>query len=609
MSTAPNMTDRALACAERGFRVFPIYERNAGGACACGRACDSPCKHPRSPHGLTDATTDAATIRQWWQKWPEANIGIATGAGLLVLDVDGDSAAESLRELEREYGDLPPTATVRTGRPGGEHRYYQLPAGVAVRNASGKTLGKGLDVRGDGGYVCAPPSVHVTGRRYDRLPGCPRTMTEAPGWLLALLARRDEPPAAKTSPAAEAVTTVLARGRPSSRLAAAGEARLPCAVERLRTLPREPGNGRGDQFYGWSRWVGGAVGARLLDHTAALEELRAAARALGLPEAHQAWRSIENGLRDGAAEPMSEANLPDRPPEGFPRGASRDIPAVNWPARLGDAAYHGLAGELVGTIEPHTEADPAAILVSLLAAYGNVIGRGAGWKVGGTSHASNLYLLLVGPTSSGRKGTAGDEALRVFKMVDPEWVRTRVVNGLSSGEGLVWQVRDPIFKRRKAKKDEIPNLDDGWLEEIDDPGESDKRLFVVEAEFAQATKVMAREGNTLSPTLRRLWDTGDARSMVKTSPGKTTGALVSIAGHISAEELRRQLGDTEIANGFANRFMIVCSRRSKKLPFGGNLTDEELARFVPRFRDAIEPFLALPLPLCFLYFTDFRALT
>src|SRR5207248_678348 len=85
-----------------------------------------------------------------------------------------------------------------------------------------------------------------------------------------------------------------------------------------------------------------------------------------------------------------------------------------------------------------------------------------------------------------------------------------------------------------------------------------------------------------------LWDRGDARSMVKMSPGRTSGALVSITGHISAEELRRQLGDAEIANGFANRFAIVCSRRSKRLPFGGDLTDAELGKFTSRLREAIE---------------------
>lgn len=306
-----------------------------------------------------------------------------------------------------------------------------------------------------------------------------------------------------------------------------------------------------------------------------------------------AFRAAADGS-DSPVETASETDPADKTPSpGVSRAASpvfaaRGDGGASWPQPLRPEALHGLAGEIVTTIEPETEADPAAVLVSLLVAYGNVIGRSAGWKVGGTFHATNVNVLLVGPTSSGRKGTAGDEALRVFEQVDPEWCRRRVVSGLSSGEGLVWQVRDPITKRRKAKKDEIPNYPDGFVEEIDDPGEADKRLLVIEAEFSQALKVMQREGNTLSPTVRRLWDRGDAQSMVKMSPGKTTGALVSIAGHISAEELRRQLGDAEIANGFVNRFLIVCSRRSKRLPFGGNLSDAKLATFVPRLQAAVE---------------------
>jgi hypothetical protein len=168
MSGTTDKLDAALAYADRGFAVFPLTWRSSAGACSCGKPCASPCKHPLTAHGLKAATTDAATIRQWWVRWPHANIGVATGRRLLVLDVDGDDAAESLRQLEREHGELPATASVRTGRPGGEHRWYRLPDGIVVRNASGKTLGTGIDVRGDGGYVCAPPSVHYTGVRYER---------------------------------------------------------------------------------------------------------------------------------------------------------------------------------------------------------------------------------------------------------------------------------------------------------------------------------------------------------------------------------------------------------------------------------------------------------
>jgi hypothetical protein len=104
----------------------------------------------------------------------------------------------------------------------------------------------------------------------------------------------------------------------------------------------------------------------------------------------------------------------------------------------------------------------------------------------------------------------------------------------------------------------------------------DKRLLVVEAELSSPLKVMAREGNTLSATVRNAWDTGTLRSLTKNSPAKATNAHVGIIGHITKTELLRHLDATEFANGFANRFLYVCVRRSKVLPFGGNLDDEAL---------------------------------
>jgi hypothetical protein len=96
-----------------------------------------------------------------------------------------------------------------------------------------------------------------------------------------------------------------------------------------------------------------------------------------------------------------------------------------------------------------------------------------------------------------------------------------------------------------------------------DQGEPDKRLLVTEPEFASALRVMGRDGNTLSAIIREAWDTGDLNILNKNSPVKATDARVSIIGHVTHEELRRYLDRTELANGFANRFLWICVKRSK----------------------------------------------
>src|SRR5262249_31625989 len=119
-------------------------------------------------------------------------------------------------------------------------------------------------------------------------------------------------------------------------------------------------------------------------------------------------------------------------------------------------------------------------------------------------------------------------------------------------------------------------------------GVGDKRLMVVEGEFANVLKVMAREGNTLSPVIRSAWDNGDLRSMTKNSEARATGAHISIVGHVTNGELRQELTETESANGFGNRFLFAAVRRSKCLPEGGNIQDENMNDLVERLHDALE---------------------
>lgn len=282
-----------------------------------------------------------------------------------------------------------------------------------------------------------------------------------------------------------------------------------------------------------------------------------------------------------------EAAPPETPTE-YAR-PTREQSSSGWPPALASEAYHGAVGRVVRALEPHSEADPAALLVQLLAGFGNIIGRGPGFAVEGDFHATNLYVAIVGETAKARKGTSWSRVRQVLTLVDEEWAKGRVLGGLSSGEGLVHQVRDPIRSRRKAKGDELEDADDdGYVEAIEDAGEPDKRLMVVEGELAQPLKAMARPGNTLSVTLRNLWDTGKIGSLIRSSPARTSGALVSVVGHIVVDELRRELTSTEASNGFANRFLFVCARRARLLPDGGAVEPAELLPLAEELRAAVE---------------------
>jgi Bifunctional DNA primase/polymerase, N-terminal/Primase C terminal 1 (PriCT-1) len=162
------MLGTALALAARGMSVFP---------CVPGK------KEPACTHGCKAATTDTDTIRQWWRFEPNYNVAIATGAisGVFVVDIDGFEAETKLGRLEAEHG-MPLPPTVETITPRGRHLFFKMPQGP-VGNSAGR-IATGIDVRGAGGYVLAPPSVHPSGRRYEWSVDCAPKIAEAPTWLL-----------------------------------------------------------------------------------------------------------------------------------------------------------------------------------------------------------------------------------------------------------------------------------------------------------------------------------------------------------------------------------------------------------------------------------------
>lgn len=231
-------------------------------------------------------------------------------------------------------------------------------------------------------------------------------------------------------------------------------------------------------------------------------------------------------------------------------------------AVLAPEGLYGLAGEIVTTVDPYTEADPVAVLSTLLAGIGNIIGRGPHFRVEYTNHYLKQFFALVGDTSKGRKGQSWSTPRYIFKQLDELWVKDKVTSGLSSGEGLIYAVRDPIIQRQAIKeKGRVVDYQDV----ITDQGVEDKRLFLIEEELSQALKVMSREGNILSAIIRQAWDSGDLHPLTKNNPIKATAAHISIVGHITRDELLRHLDETERANGFANRFIWFLVRRSKAI--------------------------------------------
>ncbi len=537
----------ALAYAERGWLVVPLHNPKQG-VCSCRKkGCSSLGKHPRTEHGPKDGSKDPNQIALWWEKWPDANLGILTGqdSGLLVLDVDGEDGKASLQALTAARGSLPKTLCAKTGRTGtdgkrkGCHYYFRAPVGAAIRNSSG-ALGKGLDIKTDGGYVVAPPSLHPSGLLYQWLaPEQP--LADVPPWMLARLA--------EAKPAPEAPRTqgeAIAEGERNHTLASlAGTMRrrgmTPAAIEAALVVENDTH----------------------CKPPLPASEVRNIARSVARYEPAAPVRALEPPAQTAASQPPRQL-----------------------PAPLGEAAYYGLAGDFTRMVGPETEADPAALLFQFIAAFGSLIGRGPHYRVGAAKHFANLFMVIVGNSAKARKGTSWAEVKAACKLIDIGWWSTRITDGLSTGEGLIHAVRDEIKESVPIKDKERRVID--HQEQVTDPGEPDKRLLCVESELGRALQAAARDGNTLSPVIRLAWD-GDALRVLTKNARETCGEPhISIIGHITNTELQRLLTESDAANGFANRFLWVCSTRSRYLPFGGKVDKEALSVFCARVRDAVE---------------------
>ena len=229
-----------------------------------------------------------------------------------------------------------------------------------------------------------------------------------------------------------------------------------------------------------------------------------------------------------------------------------------WP-ELDPKVLYGLVGDVVETLRPETEADPAALAMTFLVAYGSAVGSGRHALVGGPTHPARLFAVIVGETSKARKGTSLSEIRRVMRKADEEWTAHRHTGGLSTGEGLIAKLN----------------------------GGHDKRLMMSETEFARVLTVAARDGNTLSAVIRQAWDDGDL-SVATKELVIAQGAHLSILGHVTLEEMVTKVTSLEVANGFANRFLFVCVKPGPLLPSGGKFDDQTVNDLGLKVKQRIE---------------------
>ncbi len=507
----PSTEDRicaALWFAERGFGVFSVWGADDDGMCRCKLRgeCDQPGKHPVPGIGFKAATTDPGRIRAMLTIPSEPNWGMLPPEGVFALDVDGDGV-EQLAELEAKHGPLP--STLRTNTAHGQHVFLRWPEdlprpigqmfGYVTRWGSGSNAG----------YVIGPRSVHASGAVYAPAGPCTEIAELPDTWAHAVAAPAPDDDAIEVSGGYELPPV----GSPQARY---DQIRDYIASRYVRGLAK-------DEIYA------GVVAVLASRFAKPLTEDGIRSRF------ERAWRGTPERLGEPMADPEADAAI-----MAAAAVAAAEPAADGWPEPPDDAVYHGPLGEIVRAVAPHTEADPVGVLGTLLASVGACMGN-LRYIYQGSAQTPNLFVVLVGDSSTGRKGTAGSIAREVMNRAYPEWAQL-IVAGLGSGEGLV-----------------------GYLKANEKQGEP--RALVMESEFGRLLTVMAREGSTLSPMVRDAWDGVPMGRILAREQSVVHSHHVGIVAHVTPVELRAKLSGTDAANGFGNRFIWLAVRRTRLVPF------------------------------------------
>jgi len=503
--------------------------------------------------------------------------------------VGGNTKLACRHKTPEEFTDSDRTAIEKATAAGKEHKPV-------------KTL---IETRGKGGFVITAPSngkVHPTGGVYEIESGGLESIiaitAEERASLWGLARTFDQMPVAKPSRAKPKTTAAgnISPGDDFEDRATWEEILEPFGWTKVHASGdviywRRPGKDEG-----WSATTGYCKGLKVFSSSTLFStdttytkfgaytllnhgnDYTAAAKALvekGYGQPSWAWR----GQPPHPGGPLPGGGVTYAP--GSPVGITDDevlVPIQKWPDPLASNALHALAGMVVNLLAPATEADPAALLLQFIVGFGNAIGRDAWIYGGGGLHFANEFNVNVGNTSRARKGTSWKQIRRILAAVDPAWVDLNITSGLSTGEGLIWNIRDEILGTDKKTKQEV----------VVDPGIADKRLLAVEGEFGNVLRCFTRENNTLSGVMRLAFDGDTLRTMTKNNPARASNPHFSLIGHITQQELTAFLSEVEVFNGMGNRILWSCVRRTNILPFDGEWDPIEMGKIKGLTKAALE---------------------
>ncbi len=266
-----------------------------------------------------------------------------------------------------------------------------------------------------------------------------------------------------------------------------------------------------------------------------------------------------------------------------PTDSETDDDLLNPPPILDESGFYGILKDVADIATRHSEASSVAVCANFIGTFAAMVGRGTfQWIGDGVCHC-RPFFLLVGRTGKARKGTSEYTVRRIFnhaeRLLHDEYPSLkRHEGGLSTGEGLGWSIRD-----REEDDDSNKTKD----KDKDKGGTDDKRLYVVEAEFAGAMAAASREKNTLSATIRTCWDGKAISPLVKNALWSATNPHIVINGHITAAELIAKMSDVDAQSGFLNRFVILHIVRPKLVALPRRTPDEDVARVAVLVADAV----------------------